>query len=496
MIQASPVILTPPYARLPQSSTEPVESVLWWVHRLANRLHVETVGFNERHADGVVVWREGMARLDRYYRGHFDLPFVRDADVAVEYLELLRRSKANFMRVVVDSAAERVRLDGLRLPGDDEVADEETWNIWQRNGMELWFPIAVETALVQRRSYLMVWWDDKGENVPRITVEDPKQVITESRPGDRTMTAAALKLWRDDWTGEQFANLYLPDEIHYLRWGPEFGRTGDIRWHPREESIGNRLGEVPVYPLVNHPGMDGIGVSRIEDVLPAQDRLNQTLLNMQVAEHLSAFRQKWATGLEIPMNEEGKPIEPFSAAVDKLWLSPDPTTKFGQFEATDMDNYGTPIEMTLEHISVITRTPRHAFVHQGQAPSGDAMKSDEAGLVSDVKGIWADFGVGIRSALAAARKVSGLETPIDSELLWADPEFQTFGQLVDGHVKLLPDGVASVNYVREKIGMKPSTIKRVEAEVMADGLLRASLGTEELTEVSPDAARNGAAASN
>lgn len=442
------------------------QSPLWWVYRLSQRLSREIVGNIERTPDGVMVLREGLARLDRYYDGQFDLPWVRDDAVKAEYLSLLHRSRSNFLRLVVNACAERSTVQGLRLPGDDEAADSETWDIVLRNGLDHWLPVAFRAALVQRRSFLSVWYD--GDRA-RIAVEDPQQAIVEYVPGDRSRRAAGLKLWVDDWTTEQHADLFMTDAIHHFRWGR--GAGGLMGWYERRESTPNPLGVVTLVPLVNQPQMRRDGVSELEDLIPVQDRINQTLFNRQIAEHLTAFRQKWATGMEIPVDpESGEPVQSYVAAINSIWLADNPQAKFGQFDATDLANYHKTIEQDLEHLSVMSRTPRHVFMHQGQAPSGDAMKSDEAGLVAKVKGNWKSFGSSIREALALARRIEGHETPLASELVWADPEFQTFAQLVDGHVKLLGERVTSLKYVREKVGMSPATMRRVELEVAQEQL--------------------------
>lgn len=447
-----------------------VETPLWWVYRLSQRLARESVGFIQQKSDGELVMRDGMAKLARYYDGQFDLPFIRDPDVAAEYRAMLERSRSNFMRLVVNVPAERSRVIGLRINDENEdIADAETWDIWRRNDLDAWFPVGVQTALAQRRAYWSVWWGD-GDGA-KVALEDPQQVIVEHRPDDRTVRAAGLKMWLDDWTGETYANLALPDAIYRFRWGPPPGRpNGTDGWYERAEPLTNPLGVVPYVPMVNHPDLHHVGVSEIEDVIPVQDRINQTLFNRQVAEHLSAFRQKWATGLEIP-EVDGEAIEPYKAAIDKLWVSPDSQSRFGQFDATDLTNYHRTIEQDLEHLSVLTRTPRHVFMHQGQAPSGDAMKSDEAGLVAKVKGQWSSFGPAMLEVLALARQVEGMTTPLQSEIVWADPEWQTFGQLVDGIVKLKDARMVSARWGREKLGMTVAEMRRVEAEILEEDLL-------------------------
>lgn len=464
------IIQTPRLAPTSQAPDAAIATPLWWVYRLQQKLQKEIAGQYFTRGDGVIVWRDGLAKLKRYYDGDHDLPWVRDVETRAEYLRLIERSRSNFMRLVVNAAAERSTVLGLRLPGDDEVADSETWAIWQRNQMEYWAPIAYRTALTQRRAYLSVWWDENEKGKARIAVEDPQQCIVEYAPGDHTRRAAGLKMWVDDWTGGLAVNLYLPTEIHYFAWKKNPERSsGAEGWYPRRAPAGNPLGVVPLLPLINQPDLNSDGVSEIDDLIPVQDRINESLLNRQVAEHLSAFRQKWATGLEIPTDDEtGLPIQPYKAAIDSIWLSADPGAKFGQFDAVELDNYHKTIEQDLEHLSVLSRTPRHVFMHQGQAPSGDSMKSAEAGMVSKVKGQWASFGPTQLEALRIARRIERMDTPLDSEIVWADPEWQTFAQLVDGNVKMVQAGLTSKDYAREKIGMTPGTIRRVKAEILQD----------------------------
>lgn len=455
-----------------QPLTEGVGSPLWWIYRLSHQLSLETIGYVSRTPDNVLVTKPGLAKLDRYYDGNHDLPFVRDPEVRAEFLAMLERSQSNFMRLVVNAAAERLGVLGLRLPGDDEIADTETWAIWTANNMETWAPVAFRTALTQRRAFWSVWWGEKAGGPAKIALEDPQQVIVEYAPADRTLRAAGLKKWVDDWTGETFANLAIHGQpIYRYKWSKHPSGYGPEGWYERAEPVRNPLGVVPFVPMVNQPDIHLTGVSELDDLIAIQDRINQTLFNRQVAEHLSAFRQKWATGLEIPVDDDGEPIETYQAAIDRIWISPEPQSRFGQFEATELKNYHTTIEQDLEHLSVISRTPRHVFMHQGQAPSGDAMKSDEAGLVAKIKGLHASCGPAFKEVLRLARQVQGMETPADSEVVWADPEFQTLGQLVDAQIKLLSARVSSLDYAREKIGMSPSTIVRVKAEILQDGLM-------------------------
>ena len=136
-----------------------------------------------------------------------------------------------------------------------------------------------------------------------------------------------------------------------------------------------------------------------------QDAINKYRADALVASEFAAFRQRWAIGIDIPVDPEtGRPIEPFKPAVDRLWTFPrpdpeDPNQAFpqvGEFAATDLEPYKLMIETEVGHISSISRIPYHFFLGQPQAipPSGESLKSSEAGLVRKVGRIALHLGEG------------------------------------------------------------------------------------------------------
>lgn len=457
-------------------ANEPAGSPLQWLYRLEARLEQQRVE---------------LERLEDYYRGFHRTPLSKDPaeSAAMQQLlcRMLEQSGSNFMRLVVDAMVQRIRLQGFRLKDDrDDRPDQETWEMFQANNLESLSQIGWQVALTQRRCYYSVWYPQVGDDpdYPVIRVESPLQCVVEHAPGDRRRRVAGLKVWLDEWTGEKHANVYLPDGVHKFRYEGRTESKPYTGWVTREKMVRNPLGEVPLVPVVNRPSLlrDPDGWSEIEDLIPIQDRINQTLFNRQVAEHFAAFRQKWATGLEIPVGEDGNPVDTFSSAINKFWVNENDAGKFGQFDATDLTNYAAPRESDIQDIAVISATPRHYFTVNGQAPSGDSMKSAETGLVAKILNFeeWASGA--LKDVARLARKVNGLDTPVDSEVVWADPEYQTLGQLVDAQVKLYQAGVVDRATVLEAIGKKPGAIARIEAKVLEEQMaaeLRAAAAAEQ-----------------
>lgn len=476
----------------------PKTDALAWLYRLDSRLAAERRGRIIQHIDGSYEQRAGLTLLDSYYSGNHPLPEVVDSETRTRFLEFMRRSRSNYMQIVVDAEKERLSLQGIRVgEPSDAVPDPETWSILKANGVDSSFATAAQVALTQRRCYWSVWYAPGSSSLPVIALEDPQQCIVEYEAGNRRRRAAGLKTWIDDWTGARCANVYLPTMTYKFIWdngtaGPN-GVSRPSGWYEREAAEVNPLGVVPLVPMVNRPtlALDPDGRSEIDTLLPIQDRINQTILNRQVAEHHSAFKQKWATGMHIPLDENGEPYQSFKSAIDTFWVNSNPDGKWGEFSATDLANYSGAKDSDIQDVAVISATPRHYFTVNGQAPSGDSMKSAEASLVAKCEDFQSTSGgPAMIEVTSLARRIAGLpDVPVRP--IWGDPEYRTYAQLVDGTVKLVNERIISRKFAREQIGMSPPDAKRVEdeiAEEMAQEAAAAQRNAVQAADLAPSSA--------
>lgn len=449
----------------------------WWAARLENAM---------------LVRQERMRIFDNYYRGDHPLPFLTRAHrgkMRSEFRGLLQASRSNFMRLVVDAVEERMQIDGFRLSAQSsEQADEDSWRIWQSNQMDAESQTAITESLIKGVSYVSVW---PGDPYPTMAVEDALQTIVAYSAGSGFhQRDAGLKVWIDEWTGDFRANVYLPDGIYkFQRKGtaPTAPSTGTLAgenpqrqiWLPLDDPdyfVANRFNVVPLIPLRNRPRLLLEGESEIYDVIPSQDRINGELFMRALAGYMGAHRQRWVTGLKMYAEDGEPPQEPFDAAIDKLWQTEDPEVKFGEFSQTDLSGYIKAIEQDVLHIAVTTRTPRHYLFQEGQSPSGDAIQSAEAGLV---KKVWRKMrikGEGFEEAINLARRFQGLgDAPVDSEVIWADPEVQTEAELTDAAIKQFQAGLIPVDAALAKLGYSQTEIARYAAQRQKDQLMQALL---------------------
>lgn len=421
----------------------------WWLESLEAKLR-------RRQSD--------MTRWNNYYTGKHPLPFVRDK-LRTDFARMLEMSRSNFCEVVVDAVEERLDVEGFRVSASaDAEVDARAWEIWQANGLDAESQIAHVEALVKGRCPVSVW---RGDPYPKIVVEDPLEVCVAYDPADRRRRLAAVKIWRDEWTGALRAQVALPDGLWVFTRG-----DGSKGWVEQEsEFTPNSLGVVPFVELRNRPRANGETRSDLEAVIPSQDRINKLLFDLMLASEVAAFRQRWATGLDIPKDEETRqPLEPFKAAIDRLWVSENPETRFGEFGATDLRPYIEAIEQAVLHIAVQTRTPRHYLIEQGQSPSGDAIKSAETGLVKKVTRKQRFFGEDWEEVLRVARRFDGAADPaVDAEIVWADPESRSDAELVDAALKKAQLGVPT-RQLWEDLGYSQTQIARFSAMRLQDAL--------------------------
>jgi hypothetical protein len=189
-------------------------------------------------------------------------------------------------------------------------------------------------------------------------------------------------------------------------------------------------------------------------------------MDMVVASEFAAYRQRWATGLEVPIDPEtGKPGPTFLASVSRMWTVEAPDVKFGEFEASDLGNYVRAVEMLVQHLAAQTRTPPHYLLGQsGNFPSGESLKATETGLVAKVQRKQVDFGESYEDAMRLAFLLKGdarRGRAIDAEVLWRDPESRSWGELIDGLLKLQTLGIPN-EILWGRAGFSPQEVARMK----------------------------------
>jgi hypothetical protein len=391
----------------------------WWVKRLYNELNA----------------RQGDMQLYRDLVDDNHAP-AKTSEQSEKFARMAGLATTNLTGLVVEATAERIEVEGFRF-GDNPDGDKDAWRIWQESDFDAGSADAITHALVYGRCPISV--DPAG---PRLVVEDPRQVVVAYSSDGRRDRLAALKVFTDEWTGAWYATLYLPDAIYRYEdvRQPRYSSTEPL-WTPREVGgtpavSANPFGEVPFFELRNRPL--GRTRSEIANIVVPQLRLNQAVFNTDAVGEYGAFRQKWASGIEVPRDPvTGQPITPYEAGLTKLFVG-EGDAKFGDFNATDLSGYISLGQDIAAHIARVSRVPVTYFLSNVANLSADALALLVSGLVKKCERRVKGYEPAFEGAMRLAFKSIGdpRANQMDAEVKWASMETRSVAQDADAAVKL------------------------------------------------------------
>lgn len=338
--------------------------------------------------------------------------------------ETMSRFRDNLTRPVIESAESRVRVVEF-----GPNAGEDATTLWNQLDMPKKSRRVHTQAMVKGDGFVIVLPDEDSEaNIwPQIT--DSMSLMYSAT--DPNIKVAGMKYWVDnleregrnqaeDWVR---VNLYFEDRIErYISDASTTALNTDFDKYEEYTDEGDwktthKVGEVPVFEFnVNYDLDNSRGRSDLADATSFVDAINKTFLDQLTASEYTAAPQRWATGVEIPLDPKtGEPMEAFKAGSHKLWTAPSEDARFGQFSPGDLSTYTSSIDSLVEHLAFVTRTPSYSLMKTVQYPSGEALRSAEAPLRSRVSDHQIDFGPVWRDVMNAALGLNKIDVP-DEEL--------------------------------------------------------------------------------
>lgn len=283
---------------------------------------------------------------------------------------------ANWCRLVVDSMAEVLTVDGFE--GAD-VPDEWlrlVWGLWQSVNMRSMSHLAHTEALTQGLSYVLV---GRGANVDRLQVKVLPQdnVAVEYTDGD--VTGAVIVNNTVDTAGREIvqAAYYTPSHVE------TFTQTGNS-WTQTKSSEGCVL--VPVVPLVNRMRVtDTAGRSEMELVAPYADAASRTFTLLQFAVETMATPQRWIAGGDFSKfkRKDGSQMTATEIYTSAILMLGSGDAKTGQFEAANLSQIVGVLKEYAEMVSAMTGIPASMLgLTTGHPSSAEAMRAAKERMIS------------------------------------------------------------------------------------------------------------------
>lgn len=442
----------------------------WWLKRLSRAL-----------ADK----RERLDRLDAYERG--DPPLPEGAEGCREaYRTFQRKARSNYAKLVVAATSDRMKVTGFRTGAEgDENGDREANRIWAANSMPIESTDVHRTMLTLGESYVIVGGPDDESNLPVITGEDPRQVITAHDPRLARRVRAGLKMFRDDESEQDMAYLYLPGQVWVARRQRGRSPSGQVRFSPQswdwDEDLSAEL-PYPVVPVVRFRNEGGVG--EFEEHTDHLDRINHMLLQRLVIATMQAFRQRAIKG-DLPTHDKkGREIdydELFKADPGALWHLPE-GVELWESEQADLTSNLTSVRHDVQDLAAVTRTPMHYLDPGGENQSAEGAQLAREGLVfkaedriERAKASWAQV-ASLAFRFADQPKRADLLT---LETLMAPAERYSLAERYDAGVKAVTAAVPWRTRMTHVLQFTPDQVAEMEPERLDDMLLQPAAGPQQ-----------------
>ena len=367
-----------------------------------------------------------------YYDGAQDLP-VRSSQFTSKFGTFFSTFRDNLARPIIDTAENRVRVVEF---GTGQGLGADALDIWERNRLKVESTWVHKEAMVKGDGYVIVLEDENGDAGIWPQITDSIAILYDEV--DPRKKVAALKWWAVEITPEGSGtaqnyvriNLYFEDRIErYITTQQTDAMPDDFSKYEAYGDEGaivskHKVGEVPVFQFsANYDINTSHGRSDLVDAAPLIDAVNKTFLDMLVSSEYTAAPQRWATGVEIPLDPKtGEPIKAYEAGADRLWTAPNEQARFGQFASGDLTSYREGIKALVEHLAFVTRTPTYTLGKEANLPSGEMLKAAEGPLRQRVQDHDDAFGGTWTDVMAAAFKVDGIDFEDDERADFA-PRF-------------------------------------------------------------------------
>ncbi|MGD9563572.1 MAG: phage portal protein [Pyrinomonadaceae bacterium] len=378
-------------------------------------------------------------RFERYYSGLHELSFATEK-FANAFGSQFREFAMNLCPAVCDAVKDKLKITGFAVDAGPSDAASQAASVWDENRMPLRSGELHKEVLKNGDAYAIVWPDGDGRariypnNAANISVS-----YDEETPG---RISSAAKYWR---TADKHTrlNLYFPDRIErYVTAKPAEGTLPEAREfvpfvdrlrrasqpslfdeaRGNEHTVENPFGVVPIFHFANNADIGMPGRSELEAAIPIQDGLNKAVLDMLVAMEFSAFRQRWVAGIEVDTDADGKAIPPFKSGVDRLWVAHDPNSRFGDFEAAQLDQFLKVKDSFRIDIASVTGTPLHYLMpHMRGQPSGETLRRSETRFLAKVRDRQAAFGQVWADMMEFALLIEGRGSGVRLKTKWEDP---------------------------------------------------------------------------
>lgn len=394
------------------------------------------------------------ARIRRYMRAE-QLELYVPNGAGAEFRRLVNQAHFNILPRVVSAVAQDLYVDGYRpttSTGRPSADNSPLWaEVWQPNQLDARQLGLFRAAVTYGASYAVVL---PGSPAPvirpmsplRLTAlyddpaydEWPKFAMIVERPDVLTRITAPMLDFGSLASDPRLARVRVLDESHVYTF--EVDESSSAARAMTAEEHG--LGVCPVVRFVDAIELDAdCPPGKVEPLLHLQDQIDQTTFSLLMTQQYQAFRQRWATGMAIDVDELGRPRQPWNATVTEVWVNDSPDGRFGDFAETSLQGYLESRRDQLLFATSVAQIPPHQLVIGNAVSniSADALVALETAHRQDIAEHQAVLGESLEQLMRLAGRAHGVEGAWDdlaAQVVWRDTTPRSLAQVADALGKL------------------------------------------------------------
>lgn len=392
----------------------------------------------------------------------------------------------NISETVVDAHADRMQVVGFGA--DNDTLSQKAQAIWDANGMDNREGQVEQEQFGMGDAYIAVEMVD-GEPVlwPHLAHE-MRVRYSETRPGE---LEAAARLWAvpgGPWRLNIWDTGYLYKFVadrqpkdHAIPKKPDVFAPMEVdgeAW-PLENPV---PGTVPVFHFPNNGRVNDYGVSEIRNVIPLQDALNKTVLDMMVAMEFYAFRQRVLLGVAIDPDDTAaqQQLQQFQTGLTRLLFidgAEGKTPSIDEFGETNIAQYTGVIERFEKKIATVTKVPKNYLgLRTSDYTSGESKRMDETQFIAKIEDRQRSNGAIISAMMTYCLAATGESVkPGDIRVNWAPAAPISSDEQVERMAIMRRDIKLPLPTILREAGYEPTQIEAIMSEVAEEADANRSL---------------------
>ncbi|MFE7463096.1 phage portal protein [Streptomyces sp. NPDC057499] len=406
-----------------------------------------------------------MGRIDRYIRGEHDDPYM-PPQADDEYKLLAKRSVSNWIPLLVSTPAQALYVDGFR-PGSSTEGPSEApastsveWSHWQRSRLDARQSAIYRGALGFGHSFVLTEKAKRGVTSKGLSAKRTA-ALYEDPANDETpyaaLTIVALPKGEARGKARMWDGSYEYAVTYKSKADADSVRVARLKRHGASEC--------PVTRFAASVDLEGRTVGVVEPMIALQDRINQSVFDLLVAQTYTSHEVRYATGMAPPMqmemvDTEGNVTTDPELAVDsrpkldaagnpmpaqinhnarRFLFAEDPDVKFGSLPAGPVNSLIDSIDMSIRHLAAVSQTPPTHVLGQIANLSAEALLAAETSLQRMITEFQSVFGESWERVFRLAAELEGETTSAENfhgEVQWRDMESRSLAQAADALGKL------------------------------------------------------------